>query len=237
MDRSKRLFRFNKGSFALIAILIASVFFAPIVLAKAKVPPAGAQVKKVIAEAAVTEPAALPSADDLPAAGHLNDEPAAPSNDQIPGAGHLIDEPGQAVEAKSPGLQLDVLINGYKIDLVAAFVLLPGGSMTSQRSELRELGLKVPGSGPDDEQVNLSAITSLKFIYDAAQQTIDLQVSDANREAKNISIIPKKEMLAAQSDTGFVLNYSGYGAANLDLAGNPVQFSGASINIDSRAFS
>jgi outer membrane usher protein len=240
MDRSKRQSRSNKGFLALIAILIASVFFAPITLAKARKPVAGAQETMVVADDAAADPAAAPATDDLPAAGHLNDEPAAPStspDDPIPGAGHLNDEPGQAPEAKTPGLQLDVLINGYKIDLVAAFILLPDGSMTSNRSELRELGLKVPGTGADDEQINLAAIESLKFVYDEAAQTIDLQVSDANREAKAISIIPKKEMLPAESDTGFVLNYSGYGAANLDLAGEPAKFSGASINLDARAFS
>ena len=215
MHRSKRQFRFNKGLRFLIAFLIASVFLASWASAQGLVPPTGAQAQGATAIHAV----AVPPVDDIPGAGHLNDDPAAAttSGDDIPGAGHLFDDSSIADAApKSPGLQLDVLINGYKIDLVAGFVLLPDGSMTSAKSELRELGLKVPGQGADDDQINLATIPGLQFKYDPAQQTIDLQISDAGREPKSIYIIPKKELLAAESDMGLALNYSGYGAANLD---------------------
>ena len=236
MHRSKRQFRFNKGLRFLIAFLIASVFLASWASAQGLVPPTGAQAQGATATHAV----AVPPVDDIPGAGHLNDDPAAAttSGDDIPGAGHLIDDSSIADAApKSPGLQLDVLINGYKIDLVAGFVLLPDGSMTSAKSELRELGLKVPGQGADDDQINLATIPGLQFKYDPAQQTIDLQISDAGREPKSIYIIPKKELLAAESDMGLALNYSGYGAANLDLGGGLSKFSGASVNLDARAFS
>ena len=237
MHHSKRQFRFNKGLRFLIAILIASVFLAPWALAQGLVPPAGAKVKKVTAIRAVT----APTVDDIPQAGHLNDEPAAAAvdnGDDIPGAGHLIDESAAANAApKTPGLQLDVLINGYKIDLVAGFFLQPDGSMASKRSELRELGLKVSADGADDEQINLATIPGLQFKYDPAEQTIDLQISDAGREPKSINIIPKKDLLVAESDMGLALNYSGYGAMNLDLGGASTKFSGAAVNFDARAFS
>ena len=237
MHHSKRQFRFNKGLRFLIAILIASVFLAPWALAQGLVPPAGAKVKKVTAIRAVT----APTVDDIPQAGHLNDEPVAAAldnGDDIPGAGHLIDESAAANAApKTPGLQLDVLINGYKIDLVAGFFLQPDGSMASKRSELRELGLKVSADGADDEQINLATIPGLQFKYDPAEQTIDLQISDAGREPKSINIIPKKDLLVAESDMGLALNYSGYGAMNLDLGGASTKFSGAAVNLDARAFS
>lgn len=242
MGQSKPQFRFNSKLRLLIAILIASVCLTTLASAKVKIPRAGAQTKAATAPSAVATPSsvAAPVTDNIPAAGHLNDDPAIPvssTGDDVPAAGQLIDSPDQAAPPIAPGLQLDVLINGYKLDLVAAFILLPDGAMTSTRSELRELGLKVPGEGKDDEQINLSSIEGLIFKYDDAQQTIDLHVSDAGREAKSISVIPKKEMLPAESDIGFVLNYSGYGAANLDLGGTATQFSGASINLDARAFS
>ncbi len=186
--------------------------------------PAAAQAQTAPANSAVAQPTLGVTVDDIPAAGHLIDDPAAPGQ-------------AAASSTNAPGLQLDVLINGYKIDLVAAFTLRPDGSMTSARSELRELGLKIPAIGTDDEQINLATIAGLNFKYDQAQQTIDLQISDAGREAKSISIIPKKEMLKAESDTGLVLNYSGYGAANYDLGGALSSFSGASASLDARAFS
>ena len=237
MRHSKRLSRFNKELRFLIAILIASVFLAPWASARGLVPPAGAKVQDATASKAV----AAPAVDDIPEAGHLNDDPAAiasTNGDDLPDAGHLNDDPTALnAAAKPPGLQLDVLINGYKIDLVAGFMLLPDGSMTSARSELRELGLKVLGKGSDDEQINLASVPGLEFTYDPAQQTIDLHIADAGREPKSIYIIPKKELLVAESDLGMVLNYSGYGAVNLDLGGTSTKFSGASVNLDARAFS
>ena len=242
MHHSKRLFRFNRELRFLIAFLIASVFLPASAFAQGPVQPTGAKAQAAPALNAGVQPAAAPMVDDIPAAGHLNDDPAATSsaisNDDIPSAGHLIDETSVgAGQPKSPGLQLDVLINGYKIDLVAAFVLLPDGSMTSARSELRELGLKMSGEGPDDQQINLASVAGLVFQYDPALQSIDLQISDAGRQPKSINIIPKKEMLTAESDLGMVLNYSGYGAASVGLDGSDTKFSGASVNLDARAFS
>ena len=220
MHHSKRPFRFNKDLTFLIAFLIASVFLVPWVSAQGLVPPTGAQAQAAPAANAGVPPAAAPTVDDIPGAGHLTDDLSAVAGPQ-----------------KSPGLQLDVLINGYKIDLVAGFVLLPDGSMTSARSELRELGLKMPGEGPDDQQINLASVPGLLFKYDPAQQTIDLQISDAGRQPKSINVIPKKELLIAESDMGLVLNYSGYGAASIGLDGSATKFSGASVNLDARAFS
>ena len=50
-------------------------------------------------------------------------------------------------------LQLEVKIKGYPLDLIAAFVQLPDGQMASQRSELEELGINVPGEGPPEEVI------------------------------------------------------------------------------------
>ena len=188
------------------------------------------------------------SNDIVPAAGQLNGETAQPpidtQSDDVPGAGHLIDNPvkgnlDQTVEDSLPSesLQLDVLINGYAIDLVAAFVQLPDGGFSSARSELQQLGLKVSGKGTDTEQINLNSIEGLKFEYDQDKQTINLKISDAGREARSIAVTAPKEMLQAESDLGVVLNYTGYGAANYDLGLGASHFNGASVTLDGRAFS
>ena len=187
-------------------------------------------------------------ADTVPAAGQINEPEAQASTeaqtDDIPGAGHLNDETAKgnldqtAIDAAPSGsLQLDVLINGYAIDLVAAFVQLPDGGFSSAKSELQQLGLKVSSKGPDTEQINLASIEGLKFEYDSVKQTIDLKISDAGREARSIAITSPKEMLQAESDLGVVLNYTGYGAANYDLGLGASHFNGASVTLDARAFS
>ena len=195
-----------------------------------------------------TQNAAPALSDGAPAAGNLHDDSSpitqASQTDDIPGAGHLVDdaakgdlnqEPANAVPSGS--LQLDVLINGYKIDLVAAFVQLPNGDFTSARSELRDLGLKVASEGPDDQQINLNSIKGLTFKFDQDNQTIDLQIVDDGRIAKKIAITAEKEFVPAQSDFGAVLNYTGYAAADYQLGAGQSHFNGASVTLDGRAFS
>ena len=43
-------------------------------------------------------------------------------------------------------LQLDVRINGYPLNLIAAFIRMPDGRIASTRAELMEIGVVVPGS-------------------------------------------------------------------------------------------
>ena len=55
-------------------------------------------------------------------------------------------------------LQLEVLVNGYPLNLVAAFVQMPDGKIASPRSELVELGVAVPGSGAPEEIIVLDTL-------------------------------------------------------------------------------
>src|SRR5437016_929966 len=63
-------------------------------------------------------------------------------------------------------LQLDVLINGDKTGLLGSFLRLPNGKMAARRSELTEVGIKVPGSGQPDDLVELNELLGDKFKYD-----------------------------------------------------------------------
>ena len=213
MDQLKQRHKFSRAINVLVATLVASFLHAPITNAKAEVP-------KV---AAATQVDSAPNAGDVGA-------------DGIPSAGHLVDvtEQGKPVNGAR---QLDVLINGYKLDLVAAFIQAPDGSFSSARSELRELGIKVPGEGPDTEQIPLNKIPGLGFNYDETKQTIDLTIGDAGRAAKSIEIFPRAKMIEATSDLGVVLNYSGYAAANYSISDAITNFNGASVSLDARAFS
>jgi len=190
--------------------------------------------------------------DDLPQAGHLLDDPkkqtpapgkvdALPTKavaDGLPAAGHLADglTDGSA-SSLSNTLQLEVLINGYKVDLVAGFSRRPDGNLSSTRSELTAIGLKVPGKGPDAEVIALLSIPTLKYQFDELGQSIDIHIADTMRIPKRFSLIPEEPLMEAQSDLGAVLNYSAYAAADTYLYQQKSDFSGASINFDGRAFS
>ena len=189
---------------------------------------------------------------DLPQAGHLLDDPkeqtpapgkvdALPGNaegDGLPAAGHLADgliEGGAA--ALSNTLQLEVLFNGYKVDLVAGFSQRPDGNLASTRSELAAIGIKVPGKGPGSEVIALLSIPTLKYQFDELGQTIDIHIADNMRIPKHFNLIPEEPLMEAQSDLGAVLNYSAYAAADTYLYEQKSDFSGASVNLDGRAFS
>ena len=183
--------------------------------------------------------------DTLPPPGHLTDtpQPAGPiappaAGDVLPAPGHLVDVVASADAASQPGaLQLEVLIDGYKINLVAGFSRLADGTLSSARSELVEIGIKAPGQGKADEQVALASIPGLTYKFDEKTLTIDISATDSARIPKAYDVVPKQDMLAA-ADGGYgaVLNYGAYAAANTNLGAGNSSFTGASLNLDARAY-
>lgn len=179
--------------------------------------------------------------DTLPPPGHLNDtpQPAAPiappvAGDILPGAGKLLGDSSTDLPA---GLQLEVLIDGYKINLVAGFNRLAGGGLSSARSELTEIGIRVPMPGKPDEQIALASLRGVTYKLDEAALTIDITATDSARIPKAYDVVPKQEMFAA-SDGGYgaVLNYAGFASANANLGAGNTSFTGASVNLDARAY-
>ena len=134
-------------------------------------------------------------------------------------------------------LQLEVKINGYPLNLIAAFIQLPDGKIASTRSELGELGVAVPGEGAPDEQVALDSIAGISYVYDEASQTIELEVPNESRVAKDIDGDGPVEMLDASSSTGVVLNYSAYAAGSYNIDDALLGVNGGSLTLDARAFS
>lgn len=134
-------------------------------------------------------------------------------------------------------LQLEVKIKGYPLDLIAAFVQLPDGQMASQRSELEELGINVPGEGPPEEVINLNTIPGLSYAFDDSSQSIDLQLPNSSRIARKISSGKGDLPKLSPTGTGLVVNYNASMAAGYDIPKSSAAFDGASLTIDARAFS
>lgn len=135
-------------------------------------------------------------------------------------------------------LQLDVRVNGYPLNLIAAFFQMPDGRIASARAELGELGVAVPGTGAPDEVIVLDSLPGLSYVYDDTNQSIALELPDSARLAKSlVAGDGKTDFAEAQSSTGLVLNYTGYAAANYDLPETLASFDGASLSLDARAFS
>ena len=188
--------------------------------------------------------------DLLPPPGHLTDAPkpagpVSPPSGADSGVGDILPKPGQLnasangspdASVQPAALQLEVLIDGYKINLVAGFSRLPDGGLSSARSELAEIGIKVPGIGKPDEQITLAKLTGVTYTFDEKALTVDITAPDAARIPKAYDVIPKQEMVAAAGGYGSVINYAAFAAANADLGAGHTSFTGASVNLDARVY-
>ena len=134
-------------------------------------------------------------------------------------------------------LQLEVKVNGYPLNLVAAFAQLADGKIASPRSELKELGIAAPGEGPDEELVALDSCPGLSYVYDGTNQSIELEVPNASRIAKDFDGSSQGDFEVASSSTGLVVNYSAYAAASYNIEDAAAGLNGGSLSLDARAFS
>ncbi len=108
-------------------------------------------------------------------------------------------------------LYLEVSINGVKTGLVAPFHQTPQGLRSSVQN-LRDLGLEPERFGvAGQEEFSLDAIPDLKVRYDAAAQSIDLQLGDTLRRPLQLSARNARPGGAGSADPGILLNYDLYG--------------------------
>lgn len=108
-------------------------------------------------------------------------------------------------------LYLEVSINGVKTGLVAPFHQTPQGLRSSVQN-LRDLGLEPERFGVEGrEAFILDAIPDLRVRYDAAAQSIDLQLGDTLRRPLQLSARNARPGGAGSADPGIVLNYDLYG--------------------------
>ena len=141
--------------------------------------------------------------------------------------------------AGANSLQLAVTINGQPTHFISQFSDLGGGHLASKRSELEEVGVKVPGQGAADEVIRLDSLPALGYAYDARLQTVDLKLDDNNRLRKSYSADEGQGPVKAQaSNVGAVLNYNLFAATQQQsLTSGQPNFQGANAGLDGRVLS
>lgn len=119
----------------------------------------------------------------------------------------------QTMAATSNDLYLEVTLNAEATGLILRFTQA-GDGLRSSVDNLKELGLDpvrfgLSGLAGADE-VELSAVTGLRYEYDAARQSIALIVGDALREPYRVNARSTARPPAASVTPGAVLNYEAY---------------------------
>lgn len=146
--------------------------------------------------------------------------------------------PGLAGTEGARPLQLEIMINGDKTQLLGSFLQLADGSIAARRSELVEAGVKVPGTGQPEDVVVLNTLLGDKFKYDEPTQTISFDLDNNQRVARAFDAMgnggPRIPISAAW---GSVLNYTLYGSETSGLASRQATFNGGSATFDARMFS
>ncbi|MGD0722510.1 MAG: fimbria/pilus outer membrane usher protein [Roseiarcus sp.] len=136
------------------------------------------------------------------------------------------------------GLQLDVSVNGKRIERIGAFTLLPDGHLASRFEELRSLGIDAPGREKD--VVALGSVEGLTYEYDQPRQAINLIVAPQRLLPQVVRVAPRMAAARAkaEADWGAVANYTLFATASKSHAqGQSGDLDGASATFDARAFS
>ncbi|MGA2043744.1 MAG: fimbria/pilus outer membrane usher protein [Roseiarcus sp.] len=134
------------------------------------------------------------------------------------------------------GLQLDVSVNGKRIERIGAFTLLPDGHLASRFEELRSLGIDAPGHEKD--VVALGSVEGLTYEYDQPRQTINLIVAPQRLLPQVVKVAPRTAgpHAKAEADWGAVANYTLFATASKSHAQSGV-LDGGSATFDARVFS
>ncbi|WP_347556542.1 fimbria/pilus outer membrane usher protein [Robbsia sp. KACC 23696] len=126
------------------------------------------------------------------------------------GGGAPPQKPAGDGSAAPQELYLDVTINGEATGLIARFVSRAGRLSASGR-DLRDLGILTDRLGltaqPD---VPLDSLTGLRYTFDAARQSVALQVPDALRQPSTLNARSVAAPSTATSQRGLVINYDLY---------------------------
>lgn len=119
-----------------------------------------------------------------------------------------------ASDAAPVTLLLNVEINGHALQKIGEFVLRDG-DLCARRSELLDLGLRVPQPAADrpDSLVRLAALPGLTWHLDMATQSLSLVVKDALLQPNILTIGTAMPDAAVESGSGAVLEYDVTGTA------------------------
>ena len=151
----------------------------------------------------------------------------------------VLPRPYSAVAAEEMRqLQLEVYINDASTHLIGSFMQFPDRRIAARRAELAEVGLKVPGSGSDDELVVIDNLSGVAYRYDEPTQRIFFKLGDERRIAQTYDLRGSSDAIVpARADYGSVLNYALFAASTKSSNGSVVAFSGANASLDGRLFS
>ncbi|MEG1329024.1 MAG: fimbrial biogenesis outer membrane usher protein, partial [Janthinobacterium sp.] len=131
--------------------------------------------------------------------------PLARADGADPGPASLPSDPAAPNE-----LYLEVTLNAESTGLILRFTQV-GKGLRSSVATLQQLGLDPARLGaPGQAEVALDAIPGLSYDYDAARQSVSLQVADDLRAPYRISARPAAQTPPSQVTPGAVLNYEAY---------------------------
>lgn len=139
-------------------------------------------------------------------------------------------------------LQLEVFIDGASTNLIGEILRAPDGRFSARRGELRELGIKAPGSGKDDDVIAFEAIPGFGMRYDEPNQKLHLTLSPEIRIAREYNAreangFVLKPEIGISREYGSVLNYNLFGTAARGYGSNARMFTTGALTLDHRLFS
>ena len=129
-------------------------------------------------------------------------------------------------------LQLEVVINQATTGLIGNFVQLADGRFAARRSELTELGIKVPGMGSAEQRVVLESIQGCSYRYDEPAQKIYFTLSNSLRVVKTYDARAGHDpALPVRADYGAALNYTFFASTMRQVDRSRFDFSGANLSL------
>lgn len=135
--------------------------------------------------------------------------PAAAQLSTLMAAIVILGSTPQPARAAEQMLLLDVVVNGYQIGQIGDF-LLRDGVLLSKRSELKDLGFRLPDNLPLEagDLIDLHALPGVTWRVDEAHQALIIAATDAALlpTLLSVSAAPGGNT-AVQSGTGATLNY------------------------------
>ncbi|CAJ4343788.1 fimbrial usher protein [Burkholderia pseudomallei] len=140
----------------------------------------------------------------------LAEAAAPPARSASPGPTTSLPVPGADATVPASDLYLGVSLNGQPTHLIVHFVVADGRFYASQ-DDLNDIGVATSRlRQPANALIALDALDGLRYRYDAARQTIDLDAPDSLRIPHTFDTRALAPTVPASAGRGVVLNYDLY---------------------------
>ena len=111
---------------------------------------------------------------------------------------------------------LEVEVNGQRTSMIAQFREL-NGHLAAKGKDLDNIGLALDRLGiADTAEVQLDSIAGLRYTYDAARQTVSLEIPDKLRKPYTFNTRTQARTPPATSSRGLLINYDAYAQSSTD---------------------